>query len=164
MTETDARPQMRRVAANLVEASPNPAGQWLLASPLIVYMGWLWLDIFNYYSPVPWRWLDMILGAVVYLLLIILPLGLLAHRLITSLPRLFQNAGWDVVPLEPVRESEQYMVKYVAQEKAYAPFTQARVWQRAAQGWVYIEIFAILAGALLLIPIFLSATRFGFGS
>ena len=164
MAEAHAKPQTRRVAAELVEASPAQAGQWLLASPLIVFAGWLWLDFFNYYSPIPWRWLDIILGAAVYLFVIVLPLGLLAHRLVASLPRLFQNAGWDVTPLEPVRESEKYMVKYVAQAHTYAPTTQTRLWMRAAQGWVYIEIFAILAGGLLLIPIFLSATRFGFGS
>jgi len=163
MAESNAKPTVRSVAANLIEASPAQAGQWLLASPLIIYVAWFWLDIFNHYSPIPWRWLDTLLGAAFYVILVILPLGRLAHRLITSLPRVFQNAGWDVVALEPVRESEQYMVKYIAQERTYAPTTQRRLWMRAAQGWVYIEIVAILVGGLLLIPIFLSATRFGFG-
>lgn len=162
--ETNSKPRMRQVEANLMESTPSQAGQWLLASPLIVYVGWLWLDIFNHYSPISWRWLDSILGAALYLLLFTLPLGLLAHRLITSLPRVFQNVGWDVVPLEPVRESEQYMVRYIPHGRIYAPITQTRLWLRAAQGWVYIEIFAILAGGILLIPIFLSATQFGFGS
>ncbi len=164
MSNADTKPQTRQVAANLVEASPSQVGQWLLASPLIVYLGWLWLDIFNHYSPIPWRWLDMILGAALYLFVFILPLGLLAHRFVASFPRIFQNAGWDVVALEPVRESEQYTVRYVAKARTFAPTTQSRLWLRAAQGWVYLEIFAILAGGLLLIPIFLSATRFGFGS
>lgn len=164
MSESNVKPRIRQVAADLMESTPSQAGQWLLASPLIVYAGWLWLDIFNHYSPIPWRWLDLILGAAIYLMVLIVPLGLVAHRTVTSLPRVFQNAGWDVVPLEPVRESEQYMVKYIAHGRKYAPTTPTRLLLRAAQGSVYIEIFAILAGGLLLIPIFLSATQFGFGS
>ncbi len=47
---------------------------------------------------------------------------------------------------------------------ATAPRPWPRLWLRAAQGWVYWEIFVILAGALVAIPLFYSAMDFGFGS
>ena len=74
---------------------------WLLASPFLVFVLWLWVDVFAYYSPVPWKWLDVLIGAAVYALLVVLPLGWLAHRAVTAVPRLFQHAGWDIQPLEP---------------------------------------------------------------
>ncbi len=167
MNESNVKPdklQRRSVAADLVEGSPGQAGQWALAAPLIVYLAWLWLDLFVHYSPIAWTLLDAALGLAIFILFVVLPVGLLAHRLVTSFPRLFQNTGWDVVPLEPVRDSEKYAVKYVAQRRTYAPTSQTRIWQRAAQGWVYVEVIVILVGGVLLIPLFLSATRFGFGS
>lgn len=151
------------VSADLVEASPSALGQWILAAPFVAFLAWTWLDLFAHYSPIPWRWLDLILGAAIFLFALLLPLGLAAHRLVTSFPRLFQYAGWDVQPVEPVREAEQYLVRFVPRHRQRAANDWPRLWTRAAQGWVYLEIFAILAGGLLMIPIFLSASEFGFG-
>ena len=103
------------------------------------------------------------MAAAVYLLLVVFPLGVLAHWIVTSLPSLFQHAGWDVQPLEPVSEAEQYAVEYKPVGRIRAEGTWARRWLRAAQGSVYLEIAALLLGAVLLIPIFLSASDFGFG-
>ncbi len=156
--------ERRQVPANLVESTPgsNAIGSWLLASPIILFIAWLWIDIFAYYSPLP-RVLDWIVGLAVFVLLIVLPLGNLAHWVITAAPRLFSHAGWDVFPLEPVSEAEQYMVRYVYQERIRAERTVSRVWMRAAQGWVYLEIIAIFIGAIAMIPLFFSAVDFGFG-
>lgn len=158
-----AKFERRKVQADLIEATPHPLGHWLLASPILVFVGWLWLDLFQHFSPIPWRWLDSILGVAAYLMLFVLPLGVAAHYLVTSFPRLFQNAGWDVQPLEPVREAEQYMVRYVVHQRTRAAANWSRLWLRAAQGWVYLEITAIFVGALVMIPLFLSITEFGFG-
>lgn len=157
--------ERRSVAADLVEATPpaNGLGYWVLASPLIVFAGWLWSDLFALLSPLPWYWVDLLLALAVYLVAIILPLGWLAHRGVTSSPRLFQKAGWDVQPLEAVREEERYLVDYAIRQRHRAPNSWARTWLRAAQGWVYIEIFVILAGGVAMIPLFFSATEFGFG-
>jgi hypothetical protein len=94
---------------------------------------------------------------------VVLPLGWLAHRVVTALPVLFQKAGWDVHPLEPVREAEQYLVYYVPQRRQRAANTWPRAWLRAAQGWVYLEIAAILAAGIMLVPLFFSALDAGFG-
>lgn len=161
---TSAKIEKRRVAVNLIEQTPGnrALGQWVLASPMILFLAWLWIDIFNYYSPLP-RLLDYTLALVLFLIVIILPLGLLAHRLVTSLPRLFHHAGWDVQPYEPIAPEEQYLVKYIYRDSIWAESTWARRWMRAAQGWVYLEIAAIFVGAIAMIPLFFSATEFGFG-
>ena len=160
-----AKVERRRVPADLVEATPGNNGlwQWLLASPLLLLVGWTWVDLFAYYSPLPWFWVDALLGVAVYLLVVVLPFGWLAHRLVTALPGLFQKAGWDVHPLEPVRAAEQYTVHYVPNERQRAANTWSRAWLRAAQGWVYLEIAAILAAGIMLAPIFFSALDAGFG-
>lgn len=163
MSLAEPKPARRTVAADLTEATPAPLGQWLLASPLLLFLGWYWIDLFSYYSPIASRLIDALLGAAVLLLLVILPLGLLAHRLVTALPTLFQNAGWDVHPIEPVREAEQYAVKYQPRRRSRARTTWGRLWIRAAQGWVYLEIAAVLVGGIVMIPLFLSAVDFGFG-
>lgn len=157
--------QRKEVPSLLVEATPIANGlfNWILASPMILFVGWLWVDLFAYFDPIPWYWLDALLGALIYLFLIVLPFGYLAHRLVTSFPALFQNAGWDVQPLEEVRPEEQYTVKYVCVQKERADTNKARIWMRAAQGWVYIEIATILIGAIVMIPLFFSAMDFGFG-
>jgi hypothetical protein len=160
---SDRPPRRRTVPADLVEATPWTLGNWLLASPLLVFVGWAWIDLFIHFSPVPWRWLDTLLGLAAYLFLFILPLGLLGFRIVTSLPRLFNNAGWDVQPLEAVGEDEQYMVRYAPRHKQRAPTSWSRIWIRAAQGWVYLEMAAILVGGILMIPLFFSASEFGFG-
>ena len=160
-----AKIERRRVSADLMESTPaaNGIGYWLLASPLIVFVAWIWIDLFAHYSPLSWYWLDVALAILVFVLFVLLPFGWLAHRLVTLAPRLFQNAGWDVRPLEPVREQEQYLVRYEVIERHRAPNSWGRTWLRAAQGWVYIEIATILISAVLMVPLFFSAMDFGFG-
>lgn len=153
----------RKVPARLVEASPWALGQWLLASPLLAFLAWNWSEVAYSLAPSPWGWFAMALGLMLYAFAFVLPLGVAAHWLVMRWPRLFQNAGWDVEPLEPVAASEEYLVRYVALERQKAPLTWSRMWLRAAQGWVYLEIAAILIAGLLLIPLFLSAVDSGFG-
>jgi hypothetical protein len=93
----------------------------------------------------------------------VLPLGVAAFFLVSSLPRLFGHAGWDVQPLEAVSEAEMYMVRYRYVHRHRAANTWPQMWLRAAQGWVYLEIAAILVGAVVMIPIFFSVSEFGFG-
>lgn len=163
--DATTKPVRRTVAADLVETTPDAGGalHWLLAAPVLVFLAWVWVDVFAYYSPVRVRWLDALLALVVYMALIVGPLGLAAHRLVTGAPWLFQRAGWDVVPLELISAEEQYVVRYACRQRLRAEGTWRRRLMRAGQGWVYIEIATILAGAMLLIPLFLSATEFGFG-
>jgi hypothetical protein len=163
--ESTSKITIRDVPADLVEATPESGalGQWLLASPLLLFLAWLWVDLFAHFSPLPWYWVDVLLALVVYAFLIVLPLGVAAHALVTALPWLFQKAGWDVQPLEPITEREQYLVRYVLRRRHRAPTNWPRLWLRAAQGWVYLEIFAILAGAVAAVPLFFSALDFGFG-
>ena len=155
----------REVQARLVEATPraNGWGYWVLSAPTVVFLGWLWVDLFSLFSPIPWRPLDLLLGALAYVFLIVLPCGYGAHRFVTSFPRVFQQAGWRVQPREPLRPAEQYAVRYnfTSQERAITDRT--RILLRVAQGWVYLEIGAILAGSVAMIPLFFSALEFGFG-
>ena len=160
---SSAKIERRLVPADPVEATPNKYGNWLLAAPLLVFVGWVWVDLFALYSPAPWYWLSAVLGTGIYLIAIVLPLGWLAHRLVTAAPWLFQNAGWDVQPLEPVREAEQYIVRYQLRQRYRASTNWSRTWLRVGQGWVYIEISVILVGGVLMIPLFFSALDFGFG-
>jgi len=169
MAETTTKPTRREVPALLIEATPsvNGIGYWLLASPLILFLAWLWVDIFAYYSPIPgripWRWLDWVLGAVVYWVLFVLPLGYAAHKLVTAFPRPFQHTGWDVQPLEAVRPAEMYAVRYTFTGRKPAPRDLQRIGLRAAQGWVYLEVAVIFIGFVVMIPLFFSALDFGFG-
>ena len=165
MTETTTKPTRREVSALLIEATPsaNGIGYWLMASPILLFLAWLWVDIFAYYSPIPWRWLDWIVGAAVYWFLFVLPMGYVAHKLVTSLPRPFQHTGWDVQPLEAVRPAEMYSVRYIFSGRRPAERDRQRIWLRAAQGWVYLEVAAIFVGFVVMIPLFFSALDFGFG-
>lgn len=149
---------------NLIETTPgtDAAGSWLLASPLIVFMLWAWGDLFAYLSPLP-RLLDWIIGILIFVFIIILPFGVAAFWLVTSLPRLFQHAGWDVQPLERIEPEEEYLVRFTYRDQIRAQTTWRRTWMRSAQGWVFLEIAAIFIGAIALIPIFLSVSEFGFG-
>jgi hypothetical protein len=54
-------------------------------------------------------------------------------------------------------------VHYRYQARHWAANRWSRAWLRAAQGWVYLEIIAILLGAIVMIPLFFSAVEFGFG-
>ena len=130
--------------------------------PLLLFLLWLWVDFFAALSPLPWYWVDVLLAAAL-LLVFLVPVGWAAYRLVTAAPRLFQNAGWDVQPLEPVREEEMYTVRYTFRGRRRAPNTFRRQWLRAAQGWVYIEIAVIFIAAILMVPVFFSALDFGFG-
>jgi len=154
----------REVPADLVESTPGTGGlgQWLLASPCLIFLAWLWVDLVHLFSPLPY-WPDVVLGLVLFVFVIVLPFGVLAHRLVLSFPRLFHNAGWDVEPLEPVKLAEQYMVRYRYQQRQWATNSWPRTWLRAAQGWVFLEIAAILIGAVAMIPLFFSVSEFGFG-
>ena len=156
----------REVQARLVEATPraNGWGYWVLSAPTVVFLGWLWVDLFSLFSPIPWRPLDLLLGALAYVFLIVLPCGYGAHRFVTSFPRVFQQAGWRVQPCEPLRPAEQYAVRYVFTSQERANTDRRRILLRVAQGWVYLEIGAILAGSVAMIPLFFSALEFGFGS
>ncbi len=157
--------QRRTVPVELVETTPDSAAalHWLLAAPLLIFLAWAWVDLFAQVSSLPAYWLDVVLALPVYVALVVLPLGIAAHRIVTSMPRLFQHAGWDVLPLEPVAAEEQYTVRYAYRTRHRAPGTRWRWLMRAGQGWVYIEIAAIFVGAILLIPIFFSVSEFGFG-
>lgn len=163
--DPESKGERRQVPVLLIEATPMARGllHWILASPMILFIGWFWLDLFAYLSPIPWYGLDAIIGTALYLLLVLLPFGYGAHKLVTALPRLFQNAGWDVQVLVPIRPEEQYSVQYIYTEKRRAETTPARVWVRAAQGWVYLEIAAIFIGAIAIIPLFFSVLDFSFG-
>lgn len=160
---SDSKLVRRKVLADLVEATPAPVGYWILASPLLGFLAWLWLDAFAGLSPIPWLWLDALLAVITLAGVVVLPVGLLAHRLITSFPKLFQNTGWELHPVEPVSEAEQYQVRYVERTRTWQPLDWERLWGRAAQGWVYLEIVLIFVGAVAMIPLFFSATQYGFG-
>lgn len=162
---SDERLERRRVLADLVEAEPENGGlsYWILASPALLFLAWVWTDLFAHYSPVPNYWVDAVIGLVVLIALVILPLGLGAFFVVTAFPKLFGNAGWVIHPLEPVREAEQYMVRYDFRNRQRAQSTWTQTMARAGQGWVYLEIAGILLGGVLLVPVFLSATEFGFG-
>lgn len=149
-----------------MEATPGGGawGHWVLASPVICFLGWIWLDLFVIFSPFHSRPVDLFLGAFIYIILILLPLGYGAHRFVTSFPGVFQQSGWNVQPLEPVKPEEQHIVRYVGISRERAGTDGRRILLRVAQGWVYLEIAAILVGAVAMVPLFFSAVEFGFGS
>ncbi len=155
----------RTVPVELVETTPDSAAalHWLLAAPLLGFLAWAWVDLFANAGPLQAYWPNVVLALPVYAALIVLPLGVAAHRIVTSMPRLFQHAGWDVLPLESVSVEEQYRIRYAYGKRHRAQGTRRRWLMRAGQGWVYIEITAIFVGAILLIPIFFSVSEFGFG-
>jgi hypothetical protein len=155
----------REVAADLVETQPENGGfsYWVLASPMLIFLAWVWIDLVAHFSPIPSYWVDAALGLVIFALLVVLPLGVAAYFVVTALPRLFSHAGWDVEPLEAVSEAEMYTVRYRYHARRRAPNSWRQMWLRAAQGWVYLEIAAILVGGVVMIPIFFSASEFGFG-
>jgi hypothetical protein len=155
----------RQVDADLVESVPENGAlsHWILASPILIFLAWIWVDIFAHYSPIPSYWIDVVLGLLVYFAIGVLPAGIAFFFLVTSLPRLFGHAGWDVQPLEPVSEAEMYTVRYRYQQRYRAQNSWRQMVLRAAQGWVYIEIATILVGGVAMIPIFFSVSEFGFG-
>jgi len=155
----------RTVAADLIEATPGRGGlgQWILAAPMLLFLLWLWVDVVHWLSPVELWVINALIASLLYLGVMVLPLGYLAHRLVLTFPRIFQNAGWDLQPLEPVKPEEIYLVRYRYQARHWAANSWPRAWLRAAQGWVYLEITAIFVGAIVMIPLFFSAVEFGFG-
>ena len=164
-SDVEPKKERRKVQAHLIEATPGTGGwgHWLLSAPAICFLGWLWLDLFGFFSPIQLLPIDLLLGAFAYVIFILLPLGYGAHRFVTSFPGIFQQAGWTVQPLEPVRPEEQHIVRYVCSTKKRAATDGRRVLLRVAQGWVYLEIGAILVGAVAMVPLFFSAVEFGFG-
>ncbi len=159
------RKERRKVQAHLVEATPSAGGlgHWILAAPGVGFLGWMWLDLFSFFSPFEPRPFELLIGTAAYVAFVLLPFGYGAHRFVTSFPGIFQQAGWTVMPLEKVEPSEQHIVRYIARKKERAATDARRVWLRVAQGWVYLEIMAILFGAIAIVPIFFSAVEFGFG-
>lgn len=164
------QPEKKRVAyrtvqADLIESQPDNGGlaHWALASPMLIFLAWVWIDLFAHFSPITIYWLDVVLAVVVYLLVIVLPIGVGAFYVVTAVPRLFGHAGWDVQPLEPLSDSEMYTARFQYQTRRRAPNSWGQMWLRAAQGWVYVEIATILIGAVAMIPAYISATEFGFG-
>lgn len=156
----------REVRADLVESTPTLAGlgYWILASPTLGFLGWLWVDLVAALSPIASGWLNVLIALLLFALLIVLPFGYLAYTLITAFPKLFQHAGWEIVPLEDVRLEELYTVRYRYQARRRGRLTWERLSMRLGQGWTFLEIALILGGALALPAIFLSASGFGFGS
>jgi hypothetical protein len=155
----------RQVPADLVETVPESNGlmHWILASPLMIFLAWVWIDLFSHFSPIPAYLIDALLGLIVFAIVVVLPFGVAAFYLVTAVPRLFGHAGWDVQPLESVSEAELYTVRYTYQARRRAPTTWGQTLARAGQGWVYIEIATILIGAVVMVPIFFSVSDFGFG-
>ena len=158
--------ERRKVQAHLVEATPGAGGwvHWILSAPGICFFGWLWIDLFGLFSPIQSRPLDLFLGALAFVLFILLPLGYGAHRLVTSFPRVFQQAGWTVLPRETVRTEELPGVRYIFATRERGVTDGRRILLRVAQGWVYLEIGAVLVGFVVMVPLFFSAVEFGFGS
>jgi hypothetical protein len=163
VSATETKPKRRQVDAELLEATPWGLGYWLLASPLLAFLAWQWADLFVHFSPISSRLVDVILAVISYSFAVVLPFGLLAHWVVTAFPGFFQNTGWDVQPLQTVDEAEQYTVRYRGIRRSRAASTWRRLWLRAAQGWVFIEVAVILIGGILMIPLFFSAAEFGFG-
>ena len=165
MSTSEEKFVRRQVRADLIEATPGTGalGHWLLASPLIIFLGWFWVDLVGQFIPFEQRWLTVPIAVVAFALLILLPFGYGAHALVSAIPRLFQHAGWEVQPLEPVKPEEAYIVQYRYEARHYAPRTWRRAWLRAAQGWVYLELLAIFVGAIGMIPLYFSAVEYGFG-
>lgn len=163
--EAEAKFVRRTVVADLIEATPSNwgLGQWVLAAPMLIFLLWLWVDWVHVLSPLDVRVVNVFIGALLFIGVIVLPLGYLTHRVVLSFPRIFQHAGWDIQPLERVKPEEIYLVRYRYQARHWAANNWERAWLRVAQGWVYLEIIAILGGAIVMIPLFFSAVEFGFG-
>jgi hypothetical protein len=162
---SDQKFERRQVEADLLEATPGMGGLgfWVMASPLLGFLGWLWFDLIRLLTSVDQLWLDLLLGIVTFVLIIVLPLGYVAFWLVTALPRLFSHAGWSVQPREPVRMAEMHTVRYLYRDRYRARTSGTRIAMRVAQGWFYLEVAAILIGAVLIVPLFFSALEFGFG-
>lgn len=165
MAEEKAQQSVRQVPADLVEGGGDnlPLGHWVLASPMLIFLAWMWVDVFAHFSPIDNYWIDALLALLLYVFVFVLPVGMGVFYLVTSFPGLFNRAGWDVQPLESVSEGEFYTVRYRFQARRRAPTTWRQSWQRAGQGWFYLEMAAILIGGVAMIPIFFSASEFGFG-
>ena len=60
---------------------------------MLLFIAWVWTDLFAHYSPISFYWLDVLLGLVVLTLVVILPLGLVAFYLVTALPHVLGMPG-----------------------------------------------------------------------
>ncbi|MEZ4637606.1 MAG: hypothetical protein R2856_22075 [Caldilineaceae bacterium] len=69
------RRQRKEIPALLIEATPAANGlfNWILASPMILFVGWFWVDLFAFFDPIPWYWLDAVIAVLVYIFPILLP-------------------------------------------------------------------------------------------
>jgi len=155
-----------QIDADLLEATPSANGlwHWILASPLLLFIAWNWIAIADTLSPIPWMWVNIVLSGIAFIALLVLPLGNLGFLVVSMFPRIFQHAGWELQPRETYEIERMYSAKYTYLKRARATTNWSRIFLRAAQGWVYLEIFVIFAGAILMIPLFWSASQFGFGS
>jgi len=161
------KPKFERlqIDADLLEATPSANGlwHWILASPLLLFLAWNWIAIADTLSPLPWMWVNIVLSGIAFIVLLVLPLGCVGFWIVSAFPQIFHHAGWELQPRETYPVERMYSAKFTYQDRARATTNWPRIFMRAAQGWVYLEIFAIFAGAILLIPLFLSVTQFGFG-
>lgn len=157
--------ERQRIDADLLEATPTAGGlwHWILASPMLIFLAWTWIELVDRVGVTAWSWVNILIGSITFIVLIVLPLGYLAHRIVTSFPRLFKASGWDVQPRVKVSEMELYMAKVTYHDRERAHTNWERMWLRAAQGWVYLEIAAIFGGAIVMFPLFFSAMQFSRG-
>lgn len=153
------------INADLLEATPTANGlwHWILASPLLLFIAWNWIAIADTLSPIPYTFVNILLSGAAFIFLFVLPIGNLGFLIVSAFPQIFHNAGWELQPREIHPIEQTYSAKYQYHKRARATTNWPRIMMRAAQGWVYWEIFAIFAGALLMIPLFLSVSQFGFG-
>lgn len=161
----EAKFERLEVDADLLEATPTANGlwHWILASPILLFIAWNWIALADTFSPIPYMWVNIVLSGLAFIFLFVLPVGNLGFYIVSLFPRLFHNAGWELQPRKFYPEERMYTAKIHYHDRARATTNWPRIMMRAAQGWVYLEIFAIFAGALMMIPLFLSVSQFGFG-
>lgn len=165
MTTTDEKAKRQQIDVDLLEATPTAGGlwHWMLASPTLIFLAWNWIALLDTLDVTGWSWLNIVIGTLTFVVVLVLPFGYLAHRLVTALPSLFQAAGWEVRPRERVSEARLYTARHVYREKERATTNWNRIWLRTAQGWVYLEIAFIFLGVILMVIVFFSVLQFGFG-
>ncbi|MEM7132422.1 MAG: hypothetical protein AAF702_39330 [Chloroflexota bacterium] len=154
-----------KVDVDLLEVTPTAGGlwHWMLASPALLFLAWNWIALLDALRVTNWSWLNILIGCVTFIVVWVLPLGYAAHWLVTAFPRIFQAAGWEEIPREEIADTKFYMAQRIYKDRERASTNWNRVWLRVAQGWVYLEIFGIFLGVILMAIIFFSVLQFGFG-